>query len=112
MWSVSDFANHLGVSHHRALRMLKKLDEQLGGTLLMPSDRNNRGYTFVRATLQRAHPEYFESVVSLEERVEELEERLEELKAMFRRLAVQTGANTRGIEWVTSMVKRPARRAA
>jgi hypothetical protein len=109
---VADFAEHVGINHRRAKLILKKLDREMDGRLLIPSNGKNQRYTFVRSVLQKAHPEYFESVESLEQRVEELEDRVDELHAMMKRIAVQVGANTRGIEAVREAMKRPLKRVA
>lgn len=103
VWDVADFADHLGEGfegpqgHRRARRLLKRLDEKHGGKLLIPSKGANREYTFLVATLARLEHELFEPVESLELRLEAVEERVDELSVDQRRIAAQTGHNTREI---------------
>lgn len=99
VWTPSDFAEWLGgdTSRKVALRMLKQLDRELGGTLLIRTGTKKPEYSFVPAYLARMKGEYFERFEGLDLRVSELEEELGEVKAQQKRLALQTGVNTRDI---------------
>lgn len=97
VWKVADFASHAGISHRSARRLLKRIDMKHGGRLLIPSDGSNREYSFLPAVLARLEPDYFSAVESLEFRLEEVEEAVSTIAAQHRRLASQTGDNTRQI---------------
>lgn len=99
IWTPSDFAEWLGgeTSRKKALRILKQLDVELGGTLLKRSGVLKPEYTFSPSQLSRARPDLFERIEGIDLRVTELEEELGEVKAQQKRLALQTGANTRDI---------------
>lgn len=97
VWKVADFAEHAGIAHRAARRLLQRLDAKHGGRLLTPSEGTNREYTFLPAVLSRLEPDYFSPVESLEFRMEEVEEAVTTITAQHRRLAAQTGENTRQI---------------
>lgn len=111
VWSVGDFAEHVGINHRQAKRLLQRLDREMKGRLLLPSEGANRQYKFVRAVLARARPEYFEDVESAEERIEELEEKVSEALRMLRMLGFQTGANSAAIAQLQQGVRRGPRAA-
>jgi hypothetical protein len=116
VWSVADLAAHAGISHGRALRLLKRLNKKHRGKLLVPSAGANREYTFLPATLARLEPDLFAPVEDLEPRVTELEETVAELRAAQKRTVLQVGNNTRAIAraWHVLMpeLAKKARRAA
>ena len=104
LWTIADFAEHAGISVSQARRLLKRLDDELEGKLLLRSSGTNRRYTFVRAALARARPEYFAPVESLEERIDVLEELVAEVRRSQKIIATQVGQNTRGLERVGRML--------
>lgn len=106
LWTVADFAAWLGIKRKPALALLKRLDEELGSTLLMTSKGKKPEYTFFPALLAKAKPEIFERVEGLEMRVNELEERVGEISATQRRAIAQMGQNSRDIVRLQS--RRPA----
>lgn len=112
VWDVADFAEHAGIGHMAARRLLLKLDAKHGGRLLTPTSGANRKYTFRPVTLRKLEPEYFESVESLEFRIEELEEAMATTAAALRRLSSQVGANTRQIVALLEAAARASSRAA
>ncbi len=108
IWSVSDFAEHVGISHLRARRWLKRLDEKHGGRLLIPSTGMNRAFRLMPATLCKLEPDLFSPVESVEFRLDALEETTEALKLDQRRVIAQVGQNTRDI----ARIQRPKGAAA
>lgn len=98
LWTVGDFAKHLGTPHRTARTLLKRLDNELGGTLLIRSGTGNeRRYTFCPATLAKAKPEFFERILSLEARISRLEDAHDE-SVEYRELMVsQIRKNSRDI---------------
>ena len=102
IWTVADFAVHIGWHFLRARRFLLKLNEKHQGRLLIPSNGTNRGWTFYPATLARLEPDLFAPIESIEVRLDEVEEGLGEVRADLRRTVLQTGANTRDIAKIRS----------
>lgn len=101
IWTPADFAAWLGggTSRKKALRILKGIDAEAGGALLTKSGEEKPEYCFSAARLSRLRPEYFlpVSVEATAAAIARLEEELGEVAAEQRRLAMQTGENTRGI---------------
>jgi hypothetical protein len=109
VWKVGDFATHAGISHRAARRLLLRLNAKHGGGLLTPSEGANREYTFLPSALARLEPDYFSPVESLEFRLEEVEEAVTTITAQHRRLAVQTGENTRQIAQLSLFAEKATR---
>jgi hypothetical protein len=105
VWTVGDFAAHAGLSHGRALRLLKRLDDKHRGAVLIPSAGSNRSYTLFPATLARLEPDLFAPIESLEFRVEALEESADGMKLDQRRIVLQVGQNTRDIARIRSYAR-------
>lgn len=97
IWSVSQFAEHLGITHRQARERLKRLDAKHGGKVLLPSCGANRRYTVVVAALRRLEPDYFAPVEDVESRLEQMEETLDEVRRHLRMLGAQVGQNSRDI---------------
>lgn len=102
VWNVRDFAAHLGISTKAARTLLKRLNDELDGGLLMTTGGKKPEYTFFPARLARDKPEIFEWFESLESRVDELEEGLGDVKAAQRRIVAQVGQNTRDVAKIRS----------
>lgn len=90
------------LSHRQARELLKRLNEEVGGTLLRTTGGKKPEYTFFPAVLAKAKPEVFERLESLEEKVENLLEWREEQDGRTKRIVAQTGQNTRDIARIRS----------
>ena len=104
-WTVTDFAEFAGLSHKAAKARLKTYNAAMSGMLLIRSQGENREYTFLPALLARAIDDgrlaqaagLFDSIDSLEMRVDSMEDRVGDLYQSHRTIASQTGQNTREI---------------
>jgi len=101
IWTPSDFAAWMGggMSRKEALRMLKKINREVGGKLLNESGEVKPEFWFCAARLSKLRPEFFAPTdpEATEAAIERFAEELGEVVAEQRRLALQTGENTRGI---------------
>ena len=100
IWTPRDFAAWMGgMSYREALRLLNRIDAEVGGKLLMRSGDIRPEYTFSAPRLSRLRPEFFApvSVEATAAAIARLEEELAEVAALQKRMALQTGENTRGI---------------
>lgn len=107
IWNVADFAEFTGLSHKAAKSRLKTYNDAMSGMLLIPSRGANREYTFIVAQLAKAFPDLFESIESLEMRVDEVEDAVDDLRMQHRIVVNAVGQMTRDIAKI-----RTARKAA
>lgn len=92
VWTVADFADHMGISHRQAKRMLVKLDAQHPGLI----DRSNARLLTVRvAGLEVAMPDIFLEVEPLEFRLARIEDDARALAREGELVASQMIANAR-----------------
>lgn len=97
MWTVTDFATFMGITPRQARAMLKRLDAETGGMLLLKSGGKKPEYTFFPATLAKVKPEAFERMETLDARISTVEAQLESLRREQRMIVAQTGQNSRDI---------------
>lgn len=97
LWTVTDFAVFMGISSRQARALLKRLDAETGGMLLLKSGGKKPEYTFFPAVLAKVKPEAFERIATIEERVSALESQVDGLRKDQRMIVAQTGQNSRDI---------------
>lgn len=95
--SIAEVAAMAGVSYKVMKAHLLRLNEELHGTLLVPSKGANRKYTVTLAALKRACPDMFEAVENIVARVDALEEAQKDQQAHLNLVARHVGTLTRDV---------------
>jgi molybdenum-dependent DNA-binding transcriptional regulator ModE len=108
LWTVADFAAWMGISPKQARAMLKRLDQEVGGMLLIKSGGRKPEYTFFPAVLAKSKPELFERFESLEGRVADIETKIDSLEYRQGVIASQTSQNSRDISRIKSTLRAHA----
>ena len=96
-WTISDVAKMMGVSYKVAKTALLRLNEEVGGMLLRPSKGVNRQYTIRPAALKRACPDWFETTMNLEARVDAIEDLQKEEVARTNTIARTVGIDRKSV---------------
>ena len=96
--TIAQVAAMAGWSRKRTLAYLQRLNTELQGLLLIPSGgATNRRYLIHLSALQRAVPEMFEPVRSVDADLDEHAERLDTLERRVLEAATTVGAVNREI---------------